>query len=97
MPEITHHCPKTPFLIVGKSKTSEGEGLVGNRYRSLGYGNPVKDDAGNVCLNYSGTQIDLRDETSVVEKLAKNRQKPITLEHGEKLAKELKAGRFFAS
>ena len=40
----------------------------------------------------TGTQIDLRDETSVVEKLAKNRQKPITFEHGEKLAKELKAG-----
>ena len=57
----------------------------------------VKDDAGNVCLNYLGTQIDLRDETSVVEKLAKNRQKPITLEHGEKLAKELKAGRFFVN
>ena len=46
------------------------------------------------CLDCSltGTQIDLRDETSVVEKLAKNRQKPITFEHGEKLAKELKAG-----
>jgi len=41
-----------------------------------------------------GTQIDLRDETSVVEKLAKNRQKPITFEHGEKLAKELKAVKF---
>ena len=58
---------------------------------------PVKDDASNGCLNHLGTQIDLRDGASVVEKLAKNRQKPISLEHGEKLAKELKAGRFYVS
>ena len=46
----------------------------------------------DISVFLQGTQIDLRDETSVVEKLAKNRQKPITFEHGEKLAKELKAG-----
>lgn len=57
VPEITHHCQKTPFLLVG-------------------------------------TQIDLRDENSTLEKLAKNKQKPITLEQGEKLAKELKAVKY---
>lgn len=57
MPEITHHCQKTPFLLVG-------------------------------------TQIDLRDENTTLEKLAKNKQKPITMEQGEKLAKELKAVKF---
>lgn len=57
MPEITHHCQKTPFLLVG-------------------------------------TQIDLRDENATLEKLAKNKQKPITMEQGEKLAKELKAVKF---
>ncbi|KAH8326808.1 hypothetical protein KR059_012453, partial [Drosophila kikkawai] len=57
VPEITHHCQKTPFLLVG-------------------------------------TQIDLRDETSTLEKLAKNKQKPITMEQGEKLAKELKAVKY---
>lgn len=57
MPEITHHCQKTPFLLVG-------------------------------------TQIDLRDENSTLEKLAKNKQKPITMEQGEKLAKELKAVKY---
>lgn len=57
MPEITHHCQKTPFLLVG-------------------------------------TQIDLRDENTTLEKLAKNKQKPITFEQGEKLAKELKAVKF---
>lgn len=41
-----------------------------------------------------GTQIDLRDESSTLEKLAKNKQKPITLEQGEKLAKELKAVKY---
>lgn len=57
MPEITHHCQKTPFLLVG-------------------------------------TQIDLRDESGTLEKLAKNKQKPITMEQGEKLAKELKAVKY---
>lgn len=57
MPEITHHCQKTPFLLVG-------------------------------------TQIDLRDEVSTVEKLSKVKQKPITQEAGERLAKELKAVKY---
>ena len=54
VPEITHHCPKTPFLLVG-------------------------------------TQIDLRNDAGTIEKLSKNKQKPITQDMGEKLAKELKA------
>lgn len=41
-----------------------------------------------------GTQIDLRDDTATVEKLAKNKQKPITQEQGEKLAKELRAVKY---
>lgn len=41
-----------------------------------------------------GTQIDLRDENGTLEKLAKNKQKPITMEQGEKLAKELKAVKY---
>ena len=50
VPEILHHCQKTPFLLVG-------------------------------------TQIDLREETSTLDKLAKNKLKPISPEQGEKLAK----------
>ncbi|XP_025159208.1 cdc42 homolog isoform X2 [Harpegnathos saltator] len=57
VPEITHHCQRTPFLLVG-------------------------------------TQIDLRDDVATVEKLAKNKQKPISAEQGEKLAKELKAVKY---
>ena len=57
VPEITHHCAKTPFLLVG-------------------------------------TQIDLRDEAGMVEKLAKNKQRPTTFEQGERLAKELKAVKY---
>ncbi|OQV14779.1 Cdc42-like protein [Hypsibius exemplaris] len=57
VPEITHHCQNTPFLLVG-------------------------------------TQIDLRDDPSTVEKLAKNKQKPISSEQGEKLAKELRAVKY---
>lgn len=45
VPEITHHCQKTPFLLVG-------------------------------------TQVDLRDDGATIEKLAKNKQKPISIEQG---------------
>uniref|UniRef100_A0A8D0AAK2 Cell division cycle 42 n=1 Tax=Sander lucioperca TaxID=283035 RepID=A0A8D0AAK2_SANLU len=42
----------------------------------------------------AGTQIDLRDDPSTVEKLAKNKQKPITPETAEKLARDLKAVKY---
>uniref|UniRef100_A0A3Q3WPQ7 Uncharacterized protein n=1 Tax=Mola mola TaxID=94237 RepID=A0A3Q3WPQ7_MOLML len=57
VPEITHYCPNTPFLLVG-------------------------------------TQIDLRDDPCTVEKLAKNKQKPITPENAEKLARDVKAVKY---
>lgn len=57
VPEITHHCQKTPFLLVG-------------------------------------TQIDLRDDASTIEKLAKNRQKPVSSEQGDRLARELRAVKY---
>ena len=57
VPEITHHCQKTPFLLVG-------------------------------------TQIDLRDDASTIEKLAKNRQKPVSSEMGDRLARELRAVKY---
>ena len=41
-----------------------------------------------------GTQVDLRDDAAIVEKLAKTKQKPISLEQGEKLARELKAVKY---
>ena len=56
-PEITHHSPKTPFLLVG-------------------------------------TQIDLRDDADTIVKLAKNKQKPLSFETGERLAKDLGAARY---
>ena len=39
-------------------------------------------------------QIDLRDDAGTIEKLAKNKQKPLSLEMGEKLAKELRAVKY---
>jgi len=46
-------------------------------------------------LHFSvGTQIDLRDDAATIEKLAKNKQKPLTMEMGEKLAKELRAVKY---
>jgi cell division control protein 42 len=56
-PEVHHHCPGVPCLIVG-------------------------------------TQADLRTDQSTIDKLSKQRQKPITTEQGEKLAKELGAVKY---
>lgn len=57
VPEISHHCPRTPFLLVG-------------------------------------TQVDLREDSNTIEKLAKNKQRPLYPESGEKLARELKAVKY---
>ena len=41
-----------------------------------------------------GTQADLRDDSATIDKLAKNRQKPISTEAGERLSKELQAVKY---
>uniref|UniRef100_A0A669ED68 Cell division cycle 42 n=1 Tax=Oreochromis niloticus TaxID=8128 RepID=A0A669ED68_ORENI len=41
-----------------------------------------------------GTQVDLRDDSVTLEKLAKNKQRPVTFESGETLAHELKAVKY---
>ena len=41
-----------------------------------------------------GTQIDLRDDAATIDKLAKNKQKPISIEQGDKLQKELRAVKY---
>jgi cell division control protein 42 len=56
-PEVHHHCPGVPCLIVG-------------------------------------TQIDLRDDSQVIEKLARQKQRPVTSDLGERLARELGAVKY---
>lgn len=41
-----------------------------------------------------GTQVDLRDDSNTVDKLAKNKQRPISPESGEKLARDLRAVKY---
>lgn len=41
-----------------------------------------------------GTQVDLREDSNTIEKLAKNKQRPLYPEAGEKLARELKAVKY---
>ena len=48
----------------------------------------------NTPLLLVGTKIDLRDDEATIEKLAKNKQRPLTQEVGEKLARELRAVRY---
>ena len=57
VPEIKHHCPNTPFLLVG-------------------------------------TQVDLRNDEATQLKLAKNKEKPVSKEAGEMMAKSLTAAKY---
>jgi len=41
-----------------------------------------------------GTQIDLRDDAQVIEKLARQKQRPVMSEMGERLARELGAVKY---
>jgi len=41
-----------------------------------------------------GTQVDLRDDAGTLEKLSKNKQKPIGNEGGDKLSRELRAVKY---
>ena len=41
-----------------------------------------------------GTQMDLRNDQGTIQKLQKNKQKPVTTELGDRLAKELKAVKY---
>jgi cell division control protein 42 len=45
---------------------------------------------GVACL-IVGTQCDLRDDPAIIEKLARQRQRPVSIEQGERLARELGA------
>lgn len=56
-PEVHHHCPGVPCLVVG-------------------------------------TQVDLRDDKVIIEKLRRQRLRPITAEQGERLARELRAVKY---
>jgi cell division control protein 42 len=56
-PEVHHHCPGVPCLIVG-------------------------------------TQVDLRDDPQVRDKLAKQKMSPVRKEDGERMAKELGAVKY---
>ena len=57
VPEIKHHCPNIPFLLVG-------------------------------------TQVDLRNDEATQLKLAKTKEKPVSKEEGEKMAKNLGAAKY---
>ena len=54
----------------------------------------ITHDCPKTPLLIVGTQVDLRDDAETIEKLSKNKQKVITPEMGEKLARDLKAVKY---
>ncbi|CAI7151017.1 CPS_collapsed_G0003510.mRNA.1.CDS.1 [Saccharomyces cerevisiae] len=63
-----------------------------DRLRPLSY--PSTDVFFGVPCLVVGTQIDLRDDKVIIEKLQRQRLRPITSEQGSRLARELKAVKY---
>jgi len=81
VPEITHHCQAHRKEWVFRLQRT-GFSLETDRYFQ------------KTPFLLVGTQIDLRDDATTIEKLAKNKQKPLSVEMGERLAKELRAVKY---
>lgn len=80
-PEIKHHCPDAPIILVGKSSST-----------SLFIGCEL-----NVCVcscSFAGTKIDLRDDRETLSGLAEQGLTPLKREQGQKLANKIRAVKY---
>ena len=75
VPEITHHCQKTPFLLVGTQID-------------------LRDDAATVEKLGEYQTLTIVQDVQMNVFSAKNKQKPLSLEMGERLARELRAVKY---
>ena len=100
-PEVHHHCPGVPCLIVVSdarlhstfscsAQLPPHDTLRANSSPRVGLAT-----CGTLAdVLVQGTQVDLRDDPSHLEKLARQKQRPITLDQGERLARELGAVKY---
>ncbi|KAH8810185.1 P-loop containing nucleoside triphosphate hydrolase protein [Flagelloscypha sp. PMI_526] len=82
--------PQTDVFLVGFNVTSPAsfENVKEKWFPEVHHHCP-----GVPCL-LVGTQVDLRDDSSEIEKLAMKKQKPLTLDQGERLARDIGAVKY---
>lgn len=82
-PEIKHHCPDAPIILVGKLWHTCGF----SAYRM-----------GIECVllwgSFAGTKIDLRDDRETLSGLAEQGLTPLKREQGQKLANKIRAVKY---
>nr|CAH7753647.1 unnamed protein product [Callosobruchus chinensis] len=99
-PEIKHHCPDAPMILVGKYPCNL-------KYIQIHNINLIKKNA-KILLSYmwqflarvqqtfeiAGTKIDLRDDRETLNALADQGLSPIKREQGQKLANKIRAVKY---
>lgn len=81
-PEIKHHCPDAPIILVGKSSSAS---LFDRMWIE------------RVCVcvcSFAGTKIDLRDDRETLSGLAEQGLTPLKREQGQKLANKIRAVKY---
>ena len=87
-PEITHHCPRTPIVLVGKQETYQSRNFKDTYMylfsrTSLSLPPP--------SLISQGTKLDLRTDPHTLEKLEASHSPPVTEEEGKELQQKMGA------
>lgn len=81
-PEIKHHCPDAPMILVGKPPVLESASIchtsIANAFTSNFWSS-------------TGTKVDLRDDSETLSALSEQGLTPLKREQGQKLANKIRA------
>lgn len=80
-PEIKHHCPDAPIILVGMLVLTVTMICYSNKNIW-------------VFLSFIGTKIDLRDDRETLSALAEQGLSPLKREQGQKLANKIRAVKY---
>lgn len=103
-PEIKHHCPDAPILLVGEYQTNEMEQKTKGKSKTRS-NCAVNFEAKNVFVSsvyfmcsslvrQIGTKIDLRDDRETLSALSEQGLSPLKREQGQKLANKIRAVKY---
>ncbi|XP_023284870.1 ras-related C3 botulinum toxin substrate 2-like [Seriola lalandi dorsalis] len=98
-PEVRHHCPSTPIILVGtkldlRDEKETIEKLKEKKLAPITWYPEVRHHCPSTPIILVGTKLDLRDEKETIEKLKEKKLAPITYPQGLALAKEIDAVKY---
>lgn len=96
-PEIKHHCPDAPMILVGKHNTfSRVADDMPARNMQMSYWERKKNNRRKMFffLFRVGTKIDLRDDRETLSALSEQGLSPLKREQGQKLANKIRAVKY---